>query len=231
MRRWTAFGLGVLVWGVAGGATNALTLGLSAIDSGFYNDLGDHVSTATSYIVGADPVRLDRRNFFVFDLSGVPAGEIVVSATLRLEMPVTGYLSPDPSETYVLHDVSMPIVTLRAGGIGVPGAFADLGSGAVYGTRALGSGDNGTLVEISLTPAAIADLNAALGGLIAIGGALTTLRGQFIDEFAFGSTFTGGEVRQLELVTTPEPSPIALLLGGLGGLAWARRRPPEMPRG
>jgi hypothetical protein len=75
---------------------------LEAVDSGFYSSGGDHSSGLTNYLAGdtASAGVAEKRNFFVFDLSGVTGP--VLGATLELYNPSNppdsgdGYISPDP---------------------------------------------------------------------------------------------------------------------------------------
>jgi len=56
-----------------------------------------------------------------------------------------GYRSPDPTETYELHDYVGSIPTLVAGGSGLTGIFADLGMGALYASTTVSAADDNTL--------------------------------------------------------------------------------------
>lgn len=212
-----------LVSSVAG-PVDAAPIVSSATDSGWYNDSGNHGSSNPNYIAGWRG-NIEYNNFFVFDLSSVTG--TIVGAELRLENPTSGYESPDATETYSLFDVSTSIASLTAGGSGLTGTFADLGSGTSYGSLVMSVSDNGTVVTISLNSAGIAALNAAAGGSIAIGGAVTTLTmttNVIENVFAFSSN--GTETKELVLTTIPEPSSLALFgVGalGLGGARWRRR--------
>src|SRR5689334_14792188 len=102
--------LSALVTGalLLGKTTNAATLTLNAVDSGFYNDAGTFASSngnyaAGLYITSSPPGQL--RDFFVFDLSSVSG--TITSAKLQILMPNTaGYLSTDPTETFTLFDAT-----------------------------------------------------------------------------------------------------------------------------
>jgi len=72
----------------------------------------------------------------------------------------------------------------------------------------------------------LAALNAARGGLFALGGAWTSLA-SFGDEYVFGYTVApdNPDVRQLEFRTLPSvPEPATLALLSIGALFAARRR-------
>ena len=186
----------------------AQTVVIPHTDRGQYDNTGFHNPTNPNYVVGdvsffAPPFH---HNFFVFDLSSVV--QPIASAKLALFVPSElagpGYNSADPSENYELHDVTTSIATLVAGTGGVA-AHADLGSGVVYGSRTMTAADMGTVVEITLNPAAIAALDAATG-LIGIGGSLTTLDGVANSEFTFGSSGSVTDTTELRITLVPEPS-------------------------
>ena len=174
-----------------GGVVGRPGQSLTQVNRGWYTGAGLHSGlTNPNYITGECPDCNNGgvpffRDYFVFDLSEFSKN--IVSATLCLEMPSNGYSSPDPSETYQLNDFVGDITALSNGVGGVP-AFDDLGTGEVYGSRSISAADNGTLVMIDLNEAAVADMNAALGGLFALGGNLTTLNATSEREFVFGFT-------------------------------------------
>ena len=81
------------------------------------------------------------------------------------------------------------IATLRAGGSGLTGIFDDLGGGTGFGQVDMTVADNGTVVSIPLNESAEAAINAAAGGLWAVGGAVMTLDGtpvQHVFGYAYG---------------------------------------------
>ncbi len=116
------------------------------------------------------------------------------------------------------YDVTTNLADLINGLGGLP-AYDDLGSGTVYASYDASNADNETIIVIDLNAAAVADANAAAGGLWGIGGAITTLNGG--NEFLFGSTF-GAADTQLLVTLIPAPGFLALL--GLAGLAGPTRR-------
>ncbi len=155
----------------------------------------------------------------MFDLS--PVTGIVSTATLRLFNPevsafLHGYVSPDPTETLNIYDVTTPAADIIGNTAGLAG-FADLGSGTLYGTRAVSAGDNGTIIEIPLNSSGVNALNAGTG-LFVLGGTLGTISGP-ADQYVFGfsmASFVPDHTRQLvlDVAAVPEPSSAVLLSGG-----------------
>ncbi len=95
------------------------------------------------------------------------AGNSLLSAQFHAYNPngedgFLGFGSSDPTETYTMHGVSTPTDQLIAGGSGLTGIFDDLGSGIAYGSTVVSAADNGQLVRVDLSPAAVADLASKL---------------------------------------------------------------------
>lgn len=196
---------------------------VNATDSGWYSEFGFHDASNTNYITGFTGSQVTR-SFFVFDLSSISG--LIVSATLRL--PNFQSLSPDATETFAMFDVSTALATLTAGGSGLTGIFADLGTGTSYGSGPTPGGVTlGTTQDFGLNADGLAALNAALGGQVALGGALTTLSGQVLaNEYAFG--FSQDSIPQLLVETTqavPEPgNMMVVLLCGAAVVCGSRAR-------
>lgn len=244
MTEWRARTIGatMLALGLVASApaqSNATMVIRSATDSGSYNLAGTHNPTNVGYIAGNAQLGTSPqtwtvyRNFLTFDLSGIT--DTITGAVLRLYNPTNGYWSPgQPTETFELFDVSTSITELTAGGSGKSAIYADLGSGTSFGSRVFSSADNNTIVEIVLNSSAIAALEAARGSGFAIGGAVTSLDALNNNEYVFGATGWGTEIRELVLTTSPaaavpEPSTLASgMVAGLVGLgyAWRRRKQP-----
>lgn len=167
-----------------GATTGTTSVTIDATDRGYYSATGNHDPANDNYYAGYNGSQFGNtfRNFFVFDLPGAT----VLSATLYLWNPSNGHYSLDPSETYSLFDVSTSIAALRAGGSGLSGIYNDLGSGTSYGSVTVTSASNGTYISIPLNSSFP---NAANGGSIALGGAITTLSGSSDQDAFFG---TGG---------------------------------------
>jgi hypothetical protein len=217
---------------------SALTFTIDASDSGFHDDAGNHVDTTNeNYTAGWADEAL--RNWFVFDVSGLPAGETVLSVTLRLYSPAVGepdvtytggYDSPDATETYEVHELLLPSAIVTAPSVLNPAVYTAIGTGALFGSHTASATDNGQLIDMALNAAGIAAVDAAVAEIV-LGGLVSSLSSvNGVEEFVFGHTdpldaLPGSPyTRQLIVVMTPEPGTGALVGLGLIGVASARRR-------
>ena len=207
-------------------SANAATL--NAVNRGWYC-CGDFFGLPNgNYAVGDfDYVNNEVRNFLVYDLASVTGP--VTEATLHLYSQSDGYVSPDPSETYTVFDVTTPIGDLT-GGTGSPAStFADLGSGTVLGSVIATAASNGTFIDIALNSSGLAYLNAHLGSLVAFGGALTTLGAigpphqEPPLEILFGRN-RAGVMSDTQLLTAVPIPPAVWLFGSALGLIGVMRR-------
>ncbi len=187
---------------------------------------------------GSTPIP-ERRNFFLFDVSG--ASSPILSAKLKLYVPKFppdggfGYISADPTEDYLV--TSTPFTPDEIATAGIPPAVASamwgsFGMGSPYGLTTASIDSMGTDLVIPLSGAALIKLNEArLGsGKWAATGRLTTLAGHspLTDQLLFSFTDPTGAVApatafpRLEYTVVPEPTCLAAL--GIGVLAFARKR-------
>ncbi|MEM9176174.1 MAG: hypothetical protein AAGC67_13180, partial [Myxococcota bacterium] len=245
-----AFALGLLASLFAAAPALALTIDSIGNDRGTFNSSlfkdaplvgpGTWKSVTGTYFVrglgdggffgGAPMANEVQRNYHIFDLSSVAPGQTILSAELRLTHPTGSYVSSngDPTELVRFFDISTSTSDLRSPDETQPNSvldaiFDDLGSGSVYGEFLASPSSDGTVESITLTADAIADLNAAIGGEWAIGGALQTIDEAVpfgAEEQVFKRSETIPDIpSQLVLTFVPEPG-TALLLGlGLAGLA------------
>jgi hypothetical protein len=221
----------------AGGAS-ADTITRNTIDRGWFDSTGRHNSDITNYVAGFVPfpgTPETYRNFFVIDLTAIT--EPVLGARLILRNPLAneselgapaGFASPQGQETFTLFDVSTPASVLQNSQVGQTGVFADLGGGVIFGTVDLDATVNGTDVAIVLTEEGVAAVNAARGGLWAVGGAITTLdpANTTEPERLFAGTNwpnSAGDGRTYLELKVPAPGAAVVMLG-LGALAARRRR-------
>ncbi|WP_061433280.1 S8 family serine peptidase, partial [Microcystis aeruginosa] len=180
------------------------TITLNAVDTGWYDSTGFHGPTNPNYIAG-DSFGL-YRNWFTFNLPTLTAP--IISAQLKVN--TFDYNSPQPSETYELRDVTTAVPTLTAGGSGLTAIYADLGDGAIYGSRTYTNADDNKINTIDLNAAAISALTAKSGQAFALGGLLTTLDTIDNSEYVFGfSNPLPGDV-QLVLTTGTAPTVVTL---------------------
>jgi hypothetical protein len=184
---------------------NVLTLNGSTVvansTSGWFDSNGGHSATNTNYIAAAYN-GLFYNDFFAFDVSGVTGPVTTASFTVNSYTVDPSYDAVYPIP-YSLHDVSTSVAILTSDNSGNVAAFNDLASGSYYGGRYYTVANSYTYETITLTAAAIADINAAILGS--------------------GSFVLGGSTNPLS-VPAPEPMSLTLLGVGLGGLAASRLR-------
>jgi hypothetical protein len=197
----------------------AATTVINSFASGFYQNTGATPSAGSTNIIEDST----RNNYFAFDLSGVSGTVTGAKLTIFGGNGFFFFNSTTPATvTYSIYDVSTNIGALTDHTAGAA-AFTDLGSGSAYGSTPI------TVVSGSAPPLVIdllgglADINAALGGLFALGGGSSLVANQ---GFLWSSSF-GNPAAQLTLETTPIPAALPLfatVFGGGGLVAWRRRR-------
>ena len=166
---------------------------LNAVDSGWYDSTGFHSPSNTNYIVGdlGNPLF---RNWFTFNLPTLTAPII----TAQLKVNTFDYGSLDASETYQLHEITTAVPTLTAGGSGLTGIYADLGDGAIYGSKIYSNANDNLITTIDLNASAISALTAKSGQAFALGGLLATLDTIGNEEYVFG--FSGPVPGDIQLI-------------------------------
>ena len=192
---------------------------IPSFDHGHVANDGVNPNMGTNYAVGDSTIDL-WHNWFVFDFASL--SEPIVAAELLLYNPPGGFESVDPTEDYTLFDVSTDPLSLAAGMGGIA-VYDDLGTGLTYGAYTASAADNDSFIIIELNTDAVASINASLGNLWAVGGALTSLDDVPSTEALFG--FSGDvPLGMNQLVVTPIPAPGCLALLAVAALGSSARR-------
>lgn len=197
---------------------------LSATAQGYWSSVeaGDNTGTDNNYLTGSIGAR-DFNSFFTFDISSLSTDDVITSATLKL----TRYdsLLSGPTETLAFYDVSTPTATLINKNGSNPTIHLDLETNTNYGMFGVPvTGAPDDVLEFILNPAAIADLNAAIGGFFSIGGYLASDDGG--DRIFVNSGGSDPQILELTVEpqmppTAPVPEPTSLVTFGLCGLVLA----------
>ncbi len=206
---------------------SAATITLSSTDFGFARPAG--TITSGNHAIGwYGGENVEIRQYLVFNRSSING--TITAATLRLQSSDSSYLSPSPTETWQLFDVTTPVATLLAGSGGAS-AFDDLGTGTSLASRTVGGSTNNTVLMLDLDANGLSYLNTQ-SGVFAIGGALTSLnKANGITEAMFNSSNSPSFTRELFITYTPasepavpEPSTCLLFAAGLFTLVATRKR-------
>jgi hypothetical protein len=207
-----ALGVAALALLAVTGATGQAEAGgydvvVDATTSGYWDQFGKHIQRTTAYETGVDG-RYNYHSFYVFDIPNVDG--TIVGATLLLQNPPDGFNSVQPSLTVTFVNVftSVDELTMYADRQNSRvDIWEDLGGmkadNAIYGQYDATGADNGTIVGIDLTDAAVADLNAAVGQSFAIGASITNLQGTDTPQEMFGNSRSPRALRQLVLTVVP----------------------------
>jgi hypothetical protein len=188
---------GSLILGLAAGAALADTF--DQVNRGWVESTGRRMADSRNTYTGSLPPELHYNSFFVFDLGTLDGP--VEAATLWLELE--GYWGPDVSESFTVFDVVTDPLELEQDQADRTDIFEDLQSGAVYGMGEVSPADVGSVIEIQLSSEALADLDAAAGGLFAVGLHVEDIAGVASEE-GMRWSLTGDErVHQLVLELGP----------------------------
>jgi hypothetical protein len=220
---WAASALGLLAIAAAG--ARAGQVDVASNFQGWVNTLGDgNFGFNGNNTFTGNEFGFRFNSWSSFDLSGLSSTVTSASITLPLMEYPFGATAP---YTLGLYDVSTPLSAFATNTSGVAG-YTDLGSGNQYATA---TGSNGP-VTMNLSAQAVADINAALGGIFIIGYTNLTLNPadpNGVDIGLYPNGLTGAKPI-LTLVSgaqaVPEPSTLALAgLGAtIGAGCWYRRR-------
>lgn len=158
----------------------------AAVEQGQFRSNGLNFSGDDTMVTGSP---IDRRAFATFDLNELPVGPIV-SAVLRLQ--IRAYTDVVGSFNFSLWDYTGGDDSDLGLSISRVAAWTDLGDGSLYGQAGIGESSNpaGSHVDVTLSDAAIDDINNRPGELFTVGitsdisadpvrlsgAALTTLR-------------------------------------------------------
>jgi hypothetical protein len=211
--------------------STASALVIDTFDNGWYNEAGSHdpgnTNIYTGLFIGNN---FEYRDFQAFDLASA-SGNTISAATLTYYAGNGNFVSPDGTETIQISDFTSSIDDLLSG-VGGVGAFADLGTGDIFGSATVTQA-NGSMpaVSITLSSLGLAALNTVLASSdqrFVLGGSLTSLSGLFVPEAMFSdSNAIPSSMLDLTLasvVEVPTPTTLALFGLGLAGLGWTRRR-------
>ncbi len=212
-----------LVWLIAGSTSFALVI--NPTYRGFVTSNGQTSDTllgeSNSYMAGFSFSTVTRRNYFYFAIPTLAPGESITAARLTL---AGGSLNLEGATT---RTVSLWDVSASIGAIG--SAYNDIGSGNAYGSFQVNRSDpvfGITSYSADLSAQAIFNINAAAGGLFAIGGTLDVSNNGVSRYQIFantgGSSLTDGNTR-LEVTVVPEPSTFLLVVSAAIALIAHRR--------
>ncbi|MCA9064308.1 MAG: hypothetical protein KDA96_14660 [Planctomycetaceae bacterium] len=245
----------------AGRFACAGTVTLTAKDTGFVTEAGGSskgdgtivAPAAFNYSVGREVhygsgflfsslAAMDRKNYFVFELTGIPG--VITAATLKLWAPPGAYENTDdPAELFEIGATSdmagalSDSVALAVGFSVGSDEFDDAGdplittSSALYSKLALGpalagtavtAADDGSFVSVPFSGAGVAYLNSFMGTPVILGGKVPTAIAPDTPQSLFG--FTGPDIPMGDVLTptleltfapaaVPEPR-LAWLTGG-----------------
>ena len=170
---------------------------LASASHGWYDSEGFHNAGNANYAAGYSDGDTFR-DYFMFNLTNLP-GQLVNAQLLLNAYQVSSTNGP---LTFQLYDVTNAITQLTNTQSSATGIFADLGSGMIYGGRDIYTNESFNTAAIPLDDGFLTAEQAATGGPIALGGAVTSLAGSAANQYVFGSS-----------PTTSPPSDAQLWLG------------------
>lgn len=198
-------------------AANAASVTVNAADGGWINSAGTGNGASNGNTFTGNEFGQRYNSWASFDLSSVSGS--FTSAVLHLTPQ--NYPSYDPvSYSVSVYDVTYVTHTqLASNTAGILG-YLDLGAGGLYGTANFAPG---VPLTLTLSPQALSDINANLGGRFIIGFTNNTLNGQVSTISTDLGVYTGSS--SLELVSAvPEPETYAMMMAGLGIVGFMARR-------
>ena len=204
----------------------AASITVNMSDRGWYSGNGLHTDINQNTITGPG-YRNDTNSWFLFDFTSL--SNSFSSATLRLELEMWNGSSSSGHSSIWDYNSSLSALS-RSHLTGSPEGISinsDLESGNMYATQIVSSSDVGSIVEFTLSSSALLDINAAVGGLFALG---THLDGVSANNWLRWSGWNETRTHQLvletgsESVAIPEPTISWLLISGLFGFAGISRK-------
>ena len=221
MKVTTLISISLITAGAASG--QIFNIDLDTSQRGWIDSTGLTDISNGNYIAGSIS-GTEYRNYFTFDTSGLVG--TVQSATLTLDLPDNGFLSPTGSEAFSISGASA-----LSGAISDPSAsFIDLGDGPIYGVSIVDG--TSTSVSVSLNSSFLNAVNSGAASSVTLGGALLSLAGDSnINEYAFAFSDSNQAANPVRLSLTvdvsgsavPEPSS-AILLTIAAAFGISRRR-------
>jgi hypothetical protein len=221
----------VLLSVIGGGAAYAATI--QNFDSGWYTNTGFTAGVANINVGSSNLSGAVYHNWLAFNVTGL-AGQNITSATLTF-YGGNGVNTSATGETLGLFDYTGSINALIGNSQNNVGIYTDLGNGNSYGTTVVAASGPIEQFSVTLSQAAIADLNAAAhnqsDNRFVVGGSLLSISGPFANEqlFAiFGPQAALAPAAFLTLETSvaavPEPSTWAMMTLGFAGVGFVAYR-------
>jgi hypothetical protein len=176
-------------------------------------------SVATGWIK-FDGTTIFTRGYSIFDLTNAdvvtPNNYAVIAA--QLELSVSGYESPDPTERVGVFDVSSSPVAVGAKLVIDPDIFEDLGTGRQYGSFDVSS-DSARRFVVDLNGAAIRDINRQYGDLFVVGWSLLSAQSSYMTNERVYISFS-----HLKLLIDRVPEPSGAVMVAAAIVIWASPR-------